>query len=32
VDYVASMTDRYAMRAAEAIEPGIADVFRSRLL
>ena len=32
VDYLAGMTDRYAMRAAEGIEPGIADVFRSRLL
>ena len=32
VDYLAGMTDRYAMRAAESIEPGIADVFRSRLL
>ena len=32
VDYLAGMTDRYAMRAAERIEPGIADVFRARLL
>ena len=32
VDYVAGMTDRYALRAAESIEPGIASVFHSRLL
>ncbi len=32
IDYIASMTDRYAIRAAEGIEPGIASVFHSRLL
>ena len=31
-DYVAGMTDHYALRAAEAIRPGIADIFRSRLV
>lgn len=32
VDYVASMTDRYAIRAAESIEPGIAGIFLDRLV
>ena len=32
VDYIAGMTDRYALRAAEDIQPGIAKVFESRLL
>ena len=32
LDYIAGMTDRYAVRNAEAIQPGIAEVFRSRLL
>ena len=32
VDYIAGMTDRYALRAAERIRPGVAEVFRSRLL
>ena len=31
-DYVAGMTDHYAIRAAEKIEPGVAKIFRSRLL
>ena len=31
-DYVAGMTDHYALRAAEVIRPGIADIFRSRLV
>ena len=32
VDYVSGMTDRYAIRMAEKIEPGIAKIFRERLL
>ena len=32
VDYIAGMTDRYALRAAEDIQPGIAKIFHSRLL
>ena len=32
VDYVAGMTDQYALRMAEKIQPGIAEIFRSRLL
>ena len=32
VDYIAGMTDRYALLKAEKIRPGIADVFRSRLI
>ncbi len=32
VDYVASMTDHYAIRAAETVQPGIAEVFRPRFL
>ena len=32
VDYVAGMTDQYALRLAEKIRPGIAEIFRSRLL
>jgi dGTPase len=32
VDYVAGMTDRYAIRTAESIEPGIAGIFLDRLV
>ena len=32
VDYVAGMTDRYAIRAAESIGPGIAGLFLDRLV
>ena len=32
VDYVAGMTDQYALRVAEKIQPDIAEVFSSRLL
>lgn len=32
VDYISGMTDQYAIRAAERIQPGIAKDFRSRLL
>ncbi len=32
VDYIAGMTDRYSLRAAEEIQPGIAQIFRGRLL
>lgn len=32
VDYLSGMTDRYALRMAEAIQPGVAAVFHSRLL
>ena len=32
VDYIAGMTDQYALRIAEKIQPGIAKIFRSRLL
>ncbi len=32
LDYVAGMTDQYAIRAAETIQPGIAKVFKSRFL
>ena len=32
VDYVAGMTDQYALRTAERIQPGIARIFSSRLL
>ena len=32
VDYISGMTDRYALRIAEKIQPGIAKIFRSRLL
>ena len=32
VDYIAGMTDQYALRTAEKIQPGIAKIFRSRLL
>ena len=31
-DHVAGMTDRYAIRISENIRPGIAEIFRSRLL
>lgn len=31
-DYLSGMTDRYAIRIAEEIQPGVAEVFRSRLL
>ena len=32
VDYISGMTDRYAIRVAERIQPGIARVFYERLL
>ena len=32
VDYLSGMTDRYALRVAEAIQPGVAAIFHSRLL
>ncbi len=32
VDYISGMTDQYALRAAERLEPGIARAFYSRLL
>ena len=32
VDYLSGMTDRYALRVAEKIRPGVAEIFRSRLL
>ena len=32
VDYISGMTDRYAIRTAEKIQPGIAKTFESRLL
>ena len=32
VDYISGMTDRFAVREAERIEPGISEIFRSRLL
>lgn len=32
IDYVSGMTDWYAMRIAETIEPGIAKIFSERLL
>lgn len=32
IDYVSGMTDRYAIRMAEKIEPGIAKIFHERLL
>ena len=32
VDYIAGMTDHYAIRVSEKIEPGIAEIFRTRLL
>ena len=32
VDYVAGMTDHYAIRIAESIEPGIAKIFQDRWL
>ncbi len=32
VDYIAGMTDQYAMRIAENIQPGVAEVFHSRLI
>lgn len=32
VDYVAGMTDRYAIRTAESIEPGIGGIFLDRLV
>ncbi len=32
VDYIAGMTDRFALRMAEKVRPGIADVFRLRLI
>ena len=32
VDYIASMTDRYALRIAEKLQPGIAQTFYSRQL
>ncbi|MCI0840426.1 MAG: deoxyguanosinetriphosphate triphosphohydrolase [Chloroflexi bacterium] len=31
-DYVSGMTDRYALRTAERIQPGIAEIFAERLL
>ena len=32
VDYIAGMTDRYAIRIAEKIQPGIAEIFHARLV
>lgn len=32
LDYIAGMTDQYAIRCAETIQPGIAKVFKSRFL
>ena len=32
VDYIAGMTDQYALRIAEKIQPGVAEIFQSRLL
>ncbi len=32
VDYVSGMTDRFALRIADRIEPGVSEIFRSRLL
>ncbi|MCH8186321.1 MAG: hypothetical protein IH862_09510, partial [Chloroflexi bacterium] len=32
VDYISGMTDRFAVRVAERIEPGVSEIFRSRLL
>lgn len=32
VDYISGMTDQYALRMAENIQPGIAKIFESRLL
>ena len=31
-DYISGMTDQYALRAAHDIQPGLAEIFRSRLL
>ena len=31
-DYISGMTDRFALRMAEAVQPGIAEIFRERLL
>lgn len=31
-DYISGMTDHYALRAAEAIRPGTAEIFSSRIL
>ncbi len=31
-DYISGMSDHFALRKAEEIEPGVAEVFRSRLL
>ena len=31
-DYVSGMTDRFALRVADRIEPGVSEIFRSRLL
>ncbi len=31
VDYISGMTDRYALRIAEKIQPGIAEIFNSRV-
>jgi dGTPase len=32
VDYVSGMTDRYAIRMAESIQPGIGRIFHERLV
>ena len=32
IDYISGMTDRYAIRLAEELYPGIADVFNKRLM
>ena len=32
VDYISGMTDRFAVRVAERIEPDVSEIFRSRLL
>ena len=31
-DYISGMTDHYALRVAQKIQPGLAEIFRSRLL
>ncbi len=32
VDYLAGMTDQFALRVADGIRPGVADIFNSRLI
>ena len=32
VDYISGMTDRYALRMADRIQPGVSEIFHSRLM